>query len=981
MKTLFLHPLREWTGSFTPPSKSDIRWKVAALLTFYLVLGVTFLGFSRNPWQMLMVVGLGMVLDVLFTGFFKGVKIFPLSAMISCLSLSILLNYTLGFQWIWIPVFVTIGAKHLLIYKGRHIYNPSLFGICFCLLFGGTYITLSPSYQWYGAAESAYAAGFFIITGALFLFAFKIRRNWLIFSFLFFFMLQTLFRAIILQHVIPPSTLFLSSLVTPSFYLFTFYMITDPGTSPKGKWEQIGIGFLIALFDLYLHTKFNLFTFFYAGIMAATLRFLYIFSKDALSGNNSFFRACWEFVFGANDSKFSSEQGAMREYSLSYTTEEQRSAGGNFASAAQRTNSQHAPYDLKLTFSRLPFILLAAIPFFLCFTYPKLSPNAAEDYNFTLEQIPASHSGLDYAKSDIFEQLDPRLQHVGKWILSVGDAVASADVDLDGDQDLFLTQPLKSVEWRAKLYLNEGDFTFTKTPIPDLEQYLNNPKENGLNAFSFFLDYDNDGDKDLFTGFGFGESHLFENRIIPDGQLSFIEKEVPFLKDNHTVCLGAAAMDIDGDNQLDILLCNALMTHLEDYEEPTPLNVFDLPQPAYEDDRRMFRFMHASWHNANNGGMNYLMMNKGAGNFEGMQGTEMGMPETRWSLAASTADLNDDGFTDLYIANDFGRDDCYLNVEGKRFERQEGVFFGDIGLDTYKGMNSSFGDLDGNLKDDAYISNVHHELQAEGSLLWLNHTEKGSSSVQLQESANKMNLLNINRFGWGGEIGDINLDGFPDVVQTNGMVGDDWDKIYDKRMDYWYFQAQIARTGPNVHSYADNWADIRGMSIYENERDRISLNLNHEKFIDVADVVGLDHEANTRGIALSDLDNDGDLDLIFTDQFGAPKLYKNNIAKAHWIGFQLEGDGKEASADAVGTKLYLHYKKENKAHTQYREIRLVNGFMSQSDAREVFGLGEGATDLQLEVKWMSGKTEVFDKIEEGAYYTVQPGRLMVNDEL
>jgi len=921
MKALSLHKYKNWSGTFDLPNKNDIRWKVAALLTFYLVLGITFLGFSRNPIQMLTVVGLGMLLDMLFTGYFKGVKIFPLSAMISCLSLSILLNYTLGFQWIWIPVLVTIGAKHLLIYKGRHIFNPSLFGICFCLLFGGTYITLSPSYQWYGTAASAYAAGFFIITGALFLFAFKIKRNWLILSFLFFFMLQTLLRAIILEHVIPPSTLFLSSLVTPSFYLFTFYMITDPGTSPSGKWEQIAIGFLIALFDLYLHTKFNLFTFFYAGIIAASLRFLFIFSKDAVQGKNAFFQ------------------------------------------------------DFKLSVVRLPFILLVAMPLFLCFTYPKLSPNPQKEYNFALEEVPPTITGIDYAKSDIFAQVDPKIQHVSKWLLSVGDAVACADVDLDGDQDVFLTQPLKSTEWRAKLYLNEGDFSFTKYAIHDLEQYINDPKKYGLNSFAFFLDYDNDGDKDLFTGFGFGKSHLFENRIIPTGNLHFVEKEVPFLKENQTVCIGATAMDVDNDHQLDLLLCNALLTHLKDYEEPVPFNIFDLPEPEYEGDRRMFRFMHESWHNANNGGLNYVLLNEGQGNFLGKKGTELGMPETRWSLAASTADLNDDGFTDLYIANDFGRDDCYLNQKGKRFERQEGVFFGDVGLDTYKGMNSSFGDLDGNLKDDAYISNVHHELQAEGSLVWLNFTEKGSQKVELKEAANTMNLLNINRFGWGGEIGDINLDGFLDVVQTNGMVSDDWDKIYDKRMDYWYFQAQIARTGPEVHSYADKWADIRGMSIYENELDRISLNLNHKKFIDVSEVVGLNHQANTRGVALADLDNDGDLDLIFTDQFGAPKFYKNNISQAHWIGFQIEGDGLEASKDAVGSKLYLKYKKDGEPKTQYKEVRIVNGFMSQSDTRAVFGLGGNVEDIQLEVRWMSGKTETFGNLEEGKYYIVQPNNI------
>jgi len=183
----------------------------------------------------------------------------------------------------------------------------------------------------------------------------------------------------------------------------------------------------------------------------------------------------------------------------------------------------------------------------------------------------------------------------------------------------------------VKLYLNEGNFNFKKQPINDLEKYVHNPKKHGLNTFAFFLDYDNDGDKDLFTGFGFGKSHLFENKIIPTGNLLFVEKEVPFLKENHTVCIGATAMDIDNDHQLDIFLGNALLTHLRGYDNPVPFNIFDLPEPEFEGDRRMFRFMHESWHNANNGGLNHVLINNGNGNFEGKKGIEMGMPETRWS--------------------------------------------------------------------------------------------------------------------------------------------------------------------------------------------------------------------------------------------------------------------------------------------------------------------------------------------------------------
>ncbi len=103
------------------------------------------------------------------------------------------------------------------------------------------------------------------------------------------------------------------------------------------------------------------------------------------------------------------------------------------------------------------------------------------------------------------------------------------------------------------------------------------------------------------------------------------------------------------------------------------------------------------------------------------------MTETRWSLATSTVDLNHDGWTDLYIANDFGPDDVYLNEGGKHFRRIEGKLFGEIGKDTYKGMNASVADFDRNGYLDVYVSNVHHSLQAEGSLLWMVGPGEGDS--------------------------------------------------------------------------------------------------------------------------------------------------------------------------------------------------------------------------------------------------------------
>jgi hypothetical protein len=917
---VYLNP-KTWSGSFKPPGLSDVRWRAFGLLALYLVLGITFLGFSRQPFHIALLIGSGALLDMILSGLLKGRRIFPLSAMISCCSLAILLNWSFGINNLWLPVFICVACKYLITLNGRHFFNPSLLAIGICILLGNEIITLSPAYQWYGSAETASVMLFFIATGALMLFVFKINRGWLIGAFLITYLLQTLLRAHVMEHIIPWETLLLSSVASPAFYLFTFYMITDPATSPNTRKDQIIVGMGIALLDLVFHLKFSLFTFFFAGLTVAFIRYSYFMGK------------AW-FVSGELRPVLALRQKAIQ----------------------------------------LPVLILFLLPALYAFQLNRSNPVLATNDLFTVTEIPADHSGLGYERSEILKQTDPRLAHVAKWILSVGDAAAVADVNLDGLPDVFLTQILKSTDYRAKLYLNTGDFQFQYFEIPELDRYLDDPAQFGLPGFAFFLDYDNDGDEDLFVGFGFGPSRLFENRIIPEGTLKFQEVMNTPISSKHSICLSANAFDFDRDGNLDLMIGNTLQTHLPGYAEPAPkLNIFKLPEPEFEGDRRMFRFMHESWHNANNGGINYLYRNTGFGNFVKLDHQQINLPETRWTLAIGTADFNHDGHTDLYIANDFGRDDCYLNINGEYFERQQGTFYGDLGLDTYKGMNVSIGDLTGNGREDVYVSNVHHAMQAEGSLLWLNQTPTGAKTLVFKERAAAMHALNTNRFGWGAAMGDLNLNGWLDIVQANGMVSDAWDPKWDVAKNYWYFQAQIARTSPEVHSFVDKWADIRGCYIYPDEPDRLMLNNYGKGFVDRSQAVGFTHLQNTRGVALADFDNDGDLDFLITNQFGAPILYRNDLHSKSWIGLQLVGNGTSTNRNAVGSKVWVRYKQNGQNHQQYREVRLVNGFSAMGDTRLVFGFGDLTSppeDLEVTIQWHDGALETITPKQLQQYLTI-----------
>jgi len=910
----------KWEGSYELPGKADLRWRVLAILGGFLILGITFLGFDRKPLHLASLLAGGAMLDILFSGLFKNRKMFPLSALISCCSIGLILNWSYSYINLWLPILVCIGSKYLITYKGKHLFNPSLLAVVFCIVFTDEIISLAPSYQWYGTAASSWMMLWFVLTGGLMLFYFKINRTWLVVSFLAAFTLLSIYRASLMEHIIPWETIFVGSLTSPAFYLFTFFMITDPSTSPSGKRAQVLVGVGIAVFDFLFHLKLSYYTFFFAGIGVASLRFLYIYFKEQ--------------AFFSNFSLRSLQQSAQRWAVVSC----------------------------------LFVPLFWAISGFSVVNKPTTEAQL-------MKRIPSSHSDLTAERSNLLERTDPRLHHVAKWILSVGDAAAVADVNLDGLPDLFLTQSLKSLGDRAKIHINKGDFKFEKHTIESLEPYLDNPKEYGLPGFAFFYDKDNDGDKDLFVGFGFGNSRVFENKIIPDNELRFDEIQVKGITDAHSVCLNANAADFNNDGILDILFTNTLQTHFLDYDTPTPLNIFDLPQPAYEGDRRMFRFMHESWHNANNGGINKLFLGvKDSQQYNEIDQSITGLSETRWSLASGTLDFNEDGLTDLYIANDFGRDDCYLNMGNNRFERQEGKFYGDIGLDTYKGMNVSVGDINSDGKEDIYISNVHHAMQAEGSILWINKTKKGAQKVDLVDKAFQYNALNTKRFGWGGAIGDLNMDGYPDILQANGMVDDEWDKKYDERMDYWYFQAQIARTGPEIHSYCDKWADIRGCVIYENEPDRAYINQNGEKFVDKAKEFGFNHERNTRGVAIADFDNDGDPDVLFTDQFGEPILYENTLTDKQWIGIQLKGNGSTSTADAVGSKVWVSYQQNGADKIQFKEQRLVSGFMAMGDNRLLVGLGKTSDDIQqltVKVQWHNGAEQNLNLESWNKYLTIQ----------
>ncbi len=878
----------------TPSRIRDPRPWFALLLGTYVVCGLTFLGFGRTPWQAGLTVATACAADFLLNRWFRKTTSFPWSGMITGFGLCLLLDCGSN-PWLpMLPPLLAIGSKHLFTVNGRHVYNPALFGLIASLAVGGGLVSPAPAYQWGGT----WAIALFMAGLALVIFMPRIGRGWLVGSFLVFYVLQTALRAWVMRHHVPPEAIWLGTLSAPAFFLFTFYMLTDPATSPPDRRSQIMIAASITVIDLAFHFRQSYFTLFYAAFTVQTLRFLWGWLKSR------------QFL--------------------------------TWRSLASR--------GVLATFLLGVAILLDRTP-----------RGITVDPGFAWREMEIFPS----AQGTVLTDIDPRLQHVGKWILSVGDAAAVADVDGDGLQDLFLTRPMKRADDRCTLFRNTGGLKFEPMAIPALEKIRNDPANYGLPSCAVFADIDNDGDQDLLIGMGFGTSRLFRNELMETGKPGFTDiTHIAGILGHHT-CLAALFFDADRDGDLDLLIGNSVTPYLPDYPKPTPLNPFHLPQPEFPGDRRMFHFMHASWQKAENGGLNQFYRNRGDGTFIEEDIKKLGMPETHWTLALNSADFDGDGWPDIYAASDFGPDDIYLNEKGHGFRRIEGNHFGSIGRDTYKGMNASIADFDRNGTPDIYISNVHAPLQAEGSLLWM--TERTASGVSFTNEAAKRGALNPFRFGWGAGTADLDLDGWPDIVQANGMVDDHMDRRFPTPRDYWYVNGQIARSGPEVHAFADRWGDMRGYSIWGDQENRVLLNRGGT-FHEAAEITGLTRLGNTRGVALADFDNDGDADLVLTRQFDTVLFYENRRENpANWVGFQITGDGSSVNRDAVGSVLQVSRNNEQ----WHAEVLNVTGFTAQGDRRIVIGLGSDSSPVHARILWPDGISQDLGSFPNGFYHNVR----------
>ena len=502
-------------------------------------------------------------------------------------------------------------------------------------------------------------------------------------------------------------------------------------------------------------------------------------------------------------------------------------------------------------------------------------------------------------------------------IETMGGGVAFLDFDTDGRQDIFFvnggeTPHGKSpVPVRNALYRNLGDGKFEEVAA-----------KAGVDRLDFYGmgiavgDFDNDGHADLFIT-GFPSCALFHN----NGNGTFAEvTDKAGVKNPARWAASAAWFDYDRDGYLDLVVTNYVRFSFDDRKkcEVNGMRSY-CEQLAYQG------MPLTLYHNNRDGTFTDVSAQSGAEKLVGR------------GLGVVALDVNDDGWTDLFIARDASPNLLLINQHDGTFKDIAGeaeVAYNEHGV-AKAGMGVDAGDANGDGLPDFVVTNFNDQYHS----LFV-----GSKSLPYQDRtvASHLAALTKSYVGWGVKFLDYDNDGNLDLMFINGHINQ---AIETTRADVSYRQPPLLLRGLSDGTFQD----------MRNSAGQVFT----------SGYLG-------RGLAAADFDNDGDLDLAFTRLNGPPALLRNDIGQQNsWIGFELQGT--ISNRDAIGAKIIV-------TSGGRRRVRWTTGgssYLSAHDKRVLVGLGPEASGkpVSAEIVWPRGRVQRLSSLEPGRYHRiVEPGQ-------
>ncbi|MFW6175339.1 MAG: CRTAC1 family protein [Acidobacteriota bacterium] len=552
----------------------------------------------------------------------------------------------------------------------------------------------------------------------------------------------------------------------------------------------------------------------------------------------------------------------------------------------------------------------------------------AVSFRFT-DRLP--ESGIEF----VHHIVDDAGRHYKSVHYDHGNGLAVADVDGDGLPDLYFTTQLG----RNELWRNRGDGTFE-----DVTDKAGVALAEKVSVTASFADLDNDGDPDLYVTTVRDGNHLFEN--LGEGRFRDVTEDSGLGHRGHSS--GAVFFDYDRDGDLDLYLTNVgVYTTDEKGRGDYWIGLED----AFSGHRFPERF-ESSLLFENRGDLRFVDVTE-----------ERGLVDTGWTGDAAFADLNRDGWPDLYVPNMQGDDHYYENEEGERFEEVTDEYFPKTPWGT---MGVDFFDSDGDGRLDLILTDMHSDMSEEigpererlkSRMQWSDeHLQGGDDNIfgnalyrqtedgDFEEVSDEAGVETY--WPWGVSTGDVDADGSLDVFITNSMNFP------------WRYQPNALLINDGTGTFHDRTFPLG----VEPRRDDET----HAPWF-VMDCSGADRQRmhcqgrqgrylilgtrGSRSSAFVDLEGDGDLDLVTNEFNTEPQVLVSDLAQRHEVrSLKVELTGTESNRDGLGARVELQAGDD--VYTRYHDGK--SGYLSQSSLPLYFGLGEHETVDEVTVEWPSG---------------------------